>query len=111
MKAGKLKALAVTTGKRSGALPDVPTVAESGFAGYDIPIWTALMAPRGTPEPVLAKLRTTVAEILAEKDTVDRLQAQGMDPGNADAPALSKRIESDIARWSSVAKAANIKPE
>lgn len=111
VKAGKLKALAVTTGKRSAALPDVPTVAESGFAGYDIPIWTALMAPKGTPEPVLARLRTAVAEILAEKDTVDKLHAQGMDPGNADAPALSKRIEGDIARWSSVAKAANIKPE
>jgi tripartite-type tricarboxylate transporter receptor subunit TctC len=52
-----------------------------------------------------------VAEILAEKDTVDKLHAQGMDPGNADAPALSKRIEGDIARWTSVARAANIKPE
>jgi tripartite-type tricarboxylate transporter receptor subunit TctC len=111
VKAGKLKALAVTTGKRSAALPDVPTVAESGFAGYDIPIWTALMAPKGTPEPVLARLRTAVAEILAEKDTVDKLHAQGMDPGNADAPGLSKRIEGDIARWTSVARAANIKPE
>lgn len=111
VKAGKLKALAVTTGKRSAALPDVPTVAESGFAGYDIPIWTALMAPAGTPEPVLARLRTAVGEILQEKDTIERLQAQGMEPGNADAPALRKRIESDIARWSSVAKAANIQPQ
>ena len=111
VKAGKLKALAVTTGKRSAALPDVPTVAESGFAGYDIPIWTALMAPKGTPEPVLARLRTAVAEILQEKDTVDKLHAQGMDPGNADAQALARRIEGDIARWSGVARAANIKPE
>lgn len=111
IKGGKLRALAVTTGKRSAALPDVPTVAESGYAGYDIPIWTALMAPKGTPEPVLAQLRAAVSEFLKEKDTIDKMHALGLDPGDADAPALSRRITSDIARWSAVAKAANIKPE
>jgi tripartite-type tricarboxylate transporter receptor subunit TctC len=111
VKAGKLKALAVTTAKRSPALPDVPTVSESGVPGYDAPIWTALMAPKGTPEPVLAKLRTTVAEILKEKDTVEKMHALGLEPGDADGAGLTKRIASDIARWSSVAKVANIKPE
>lgn len=111
VKGGKLRALAVTTGKRSTALPDVPTVAESGYAGYDIPIWTAFMAPKGTPEPVLAKLRTAVGEILKDKDMVDKMHALGMDPGDADAPALGKRIATDIARWTEVARTANIKPE
>ena len=111
IKGGKLRALAVTTGKRSSALPDVPTIAESGYPGYDAPIWTALMAPKGTPEPVLAKLRTTMAEILKDKDTIDRMQALGLDPGNADAAALGKRIASDISRWEAVAKSANLKPE
>jgi tripartite-type tricarboxylate transporter receptor subunit TctC len=111
VKAGKLRALAVTTGKRSAAFPDIPTVAESGISGYDVPIWTALMAPRGTPEPVLAKLRAAVKDILSEKDTVDKMHALGMDPGNADSAALGKRIAADIARWNGVAKAANIKPE
>ena len=111
VKAGKLRALAVTTGTRSSAFPDVPTVAESGVSGYDVPIWTALLAPKGTPEAVLSRLRTAVREILAEKDTVERMQALGMDPGNTDSQALSRRITTDIARWSSVAKAANIKPE
>lgn len=111
VKAGKLKALAVTTGKRSAALPDVPTIAESGYAGYDIPIWTALMAPKGTPEPVLVKLRTAVAEILKEKDTVDKMHGLGLEPGDADSAALARRITTDIARWSDVAKTANIKPE
>jgi tripartite-type tricarboxylate transporter receptor subunit TctC len=111
IKAGKLKPLAVTTGKRSPALPDVPTIAESGYAGYDIPLWTALMAPKGTPEAVLAKLRSTVGEILADKATIDALHAQGMEPGNADSAALGKRIVSDIARWSRVAETAHIEPK
>lgn len=111
VKAGKLKALAVTTGKRSAALPDVPTIAESGVPGYDVPIWTALMAPKGTPAPVLAKLRAAVAEILKEKDTIDRMHALGLDPGDADHAALSRRIVADIARWTNVAKTAGIKPE
>lgn len=111
IKAGKLKALAVTTAKRSAALPDIPTAAESGVPGYDVPIWTALMAPKGTPEPVLAKLRAAVKDILAEKDTIDKLQALGMDAGNTDGPALMRRISADITRWAAVAKTANIKPE
>lgn len=111
IKAGKLTALAVTTGKRSAALPDVPTVAESGVLGFDVPIWTALLAPKGTPASVLAQLRSAVAEILKEKDTVERLNALGMDPGDSDATALSKRIVSDIAQWSAVAKTSNIQPQ
>lgn len=111
IKAGKLRALAVTTGKRSAAFPDVPTVAESGYGGYDVPIWTALVAPRGTPEPVLARLRSAVAEFLKERDTIDRMHALGMDPGDVDSAALAKRIASDIERWRQVAKAANIQAQ
>ena len=111
VKAGKLKALAVTTAKRSAALPDVPTIAESGYPGYDTPIWTALMAPKGTPAPVLARLRSAVAEILKDKDTAEKMHALGLDPGDADSAALARRIAADIERWSSVAKTANIKAE
>lgn len=111
IQAGKLKALAVTTATRSSALPDVPTVAESGYAGYDIPIWTALMAPKGTPEPVLAKLRAPVAEILKDPDTVQKMRKLGLEPGNADSAALAKRIHNDIARWKRVAAGAHIEPQ
>ncbi|RRH90333.1 tripartite tricarboxylate transporter substrate binding protein [Variovorax beijingensis] len=111
VKAGKLKALAVTTAKRSAALPDVPTIAESGYPDYDTPIWTALMAPKGTPESVLVKLRSAISEILKEKDTVEKMHALGLDPGNADSAALGRRIAADIERWTQVAKTANIKPE
>ncbi|MDM0068337.1 tripartite tricarboxylate transporter substrate binding protein [Variovorax sp. J31P207] len=111
VKGGKLKALAVTTAKRSAALPDVPTIAELGYPGYDAPIWTALMAPKGTPAPVLGKLRSAVGEILKDKDMIEKMHALGMDPGDADAAALSRRIATDIARWGQVAKAANIQSE
>ncbi|WP_243736985.1 tripartite tricarboxylate transporter substrate binding protein [Cupriavidus sp. L7L] len=111
MKSGKLRALAVTTAKRSPAWPGVPTVAESGVPGFDVPIWTALMAPKGTPKPVLDKLRSNLKEILAEKDTIDRFVALGMEPGNTDSQALADRISSDIKRWAMVAKTANIKPQ
>src|SRR5690606_34415975 len=107
---GRLKALAVTTGKRSAAFPDIPTVAESGFPNYDVTIWTGLMAPKGTPEPILQKLRTAMAEILQEKDTIEKMHALGMDPGNTDAAALGQRIVQDIARWDAVATTANLKP-
>lgn len=108
---GKLKALAVTTAKRSAALPDVPTIAEAGYAGYDVPIWTALMAPKGTPESALAKLRAALDEILKEESTVERMQTLGLDPGDVDSAALGRRIVSDIARWTAVAKKANIEPK
>lgn len=111
VKAGKLKALAVTTGQRSSALPDLPTVAESGFKGYDAPIWTALMAPKGTPEPVLAKLRAAMKDILQEKDMLEKLRTLGMDAGNTDGPALKTRISDDIKRWGEIAKRAGIKSE
>lgn len=111
VKAGKLKALAVTTPKRSSALPDVPTVAEAGFKGFDATIWTALMAPKGTPEEVLSRIRSAIKEILAEKDTIDKLRTLGMEPGDTDGVALSRRISRDIRTWTDVAKRAGIKPE
>lgn len=111
VKAGKLKALAVTTPKRSSALPDIPTVAETGFKGFDATIWTALMAPKGTPAEVLSRIRPAVKEILQERDTLEKLRTLGMEPGDTDEIALSKRISSDIRVWTAVAKSAGIKPE
>ena len=109
IRAGTLKGLAVTTEARSSALPDVPTVSESGYKGYAAPIWSAFMAPAGTPEPVLARLREAMAEILKDHDFVDKLPALGMDPGNTDAAALRQRISTDIRRWSEIARRTHLK--
>ncbi|NLY27678.1 MAG: tripartite tricarboxylate transporter substrate binding protein [Alcaligenaceae bacterium] len=111
VKNGMVKGLAVTTAQRSPALPDVPTIAESGFPGFDVPIWTALMAPKGTPDNVLKTLRTAMADILVEPDMIERLAQLGMNPGNVDADALQKRIRDDIARWRPLAEAAKMTPQ
>jgi tripartite-type tricarboxylate transporter receptor subunit TctC len=111
IKAGKLKALAVTTANRSIALPDIPTVSESGFKGYEAPLWTSLLAPKGTPVAVLNRLNSAMKDILSDKDMIDKLNILGMDSGNTDTVALSKRISEDIKRWSQIAKSSGIKPE
>lgn len=111
IKAGKLNALAVTTAQRSSALPNVPTVSELGFKGYDAPIWTGFLAPKGTPKPVIDTLRNAMKDILQDKELVEQLKGLGMDIGNTDSAALSKRISTDIKRWSEVAKKSGLQPE
>lgn len=111
IKAGRLGAVAVTTARRSSVLPDVPTLAESGVKGYDVAIWTGLVTPAGTPPEVTARLRAALADILADKDVQARLAALGMDAGHTDTAVFSRLIASDLARWSAVAKAANIKAD
>ncbi|RYZ13115.1 MAG: tripartite tricarboxylate transporter substrate binding protein [Comamonadaceae bacterium] len=108
---GKLRALAVTTARRSKVLPDVPTVAESGTPGYDVPIWTGLVAPAGTPAEATDRLKAALKQVLAEPDTIVRLQALGMEPGNVDSAAFGRQITGDIQRWTALARSANIKAE
>lgn len=108
---GRLRALAVTTAARSAVLPDVPSVAEGGVKGYDVFIWTGLVVPKRTPAEVSVRLRTALKEILAEKDVAVRLRALGMEPGHTDSAAFARQISADLARWSAVAKAANIKAD
>ena len=108
IKAGKIRALAVTTAKRSPVLPDVPTVAEAGVPGYDVPIWTGLVVPKGTPVEVTNVLRDALKDILAEKDVVAGLEKIGMEPGHTDAAAFGRQITGDLAKWTAVAKSAGI---
>jgi tripartite-type tricarboxylate transporter receptor subunit TctC len=111
LKSGKLRALAVTSAKRSQALPDVPTTLELGVKGFDVTIWTALLAPKATPEPILAKLRAATQEILKDKEIIAKLNGLGMDPGHIDHNALAKTIVNDIAMWRAVAQTTKLKSE
>jgi tripartite-type tricarboxylate transporter receptor subunit TctC len=109
IKAGKLRALAVTSAKRAAALPDVPTVAEAGVPGYEASSWFGLVAPAGTPKEIVDKTRDAIAKAWARPDVREKLLGQGADPV-ADTPEeFAKYIDSEIAKWAKVVKASGAK--
>jgi tripartite-type tricarboxylate transporter receptor subunit TctC len=111
IKGGKLRALAVTTPQRLPALPNVPTVAESGLPGYDTSTWGGLLAPAGTPKPVVAKLSAEVTRILALPDVRERMLAAGVEPVGGTPAQFTAFVGSDMVKWAKVAQAAGIQPE
>ena len=110
MRAGKLKALAVTSVARLGALPNVPTMQESGLANYDLTPWVGLVVPAGTPPPIIDKLAAWHRQIGATDDAKKALLAFGMDPLEGDAAAMAALLKRDIARWAQFVKFAKIAP-
>ncbi|PJI97862.1 tripartite-type tricarboxylate transporter receptor subunit TctC [Acidovorax sp. 69] len=99
IKAGKLRALAVTTAKRSSTLPDVPTLQESGFAGFDIGTWFGVLAPARTPADVVARLNTEMVKVIQSPDFQKRMQDIGAEPiGNTPAQ-MAEQIAADTARF------------
>jgi tripartite-type tricarboxylate transporter receptor subunit TctC len=103
-KQGKLKALAVTSAKRSFLAPEMPTLAESGLAGYDISSWQALFAPAGIPKPVLDRLYTETAKALKSPDVTKRLQDLGLDAGGMTPEELGAKIRDDIPKLSKIVR-------
>lgn len=103
-KQGLLKALAVTTSKRSFVAPDVPTMAEAGLTGYDITSWQALFAPAGVPKEIIARLHAETAKALKAPDVAKRLQDLGLDAGGIAPEALSAIIRNDIPRLGKVVR-------
>jgi tripartite-type tricarboxylate transporter receptor subunit TctC len=108
---GKLRALAVSTAKRSAALPETPTIAESGLPGYHMNTWNSLVVPRGTPAPIVQRLNAEVVGILNEPEVKDRLKQQGIDPDPGTPAQLAAHIKSEVARFASLIKAIGLKPE
>jgi tripartite-type tricarboxylate transporter receptor subunit TctC len=111
VKGGKLRALAVTTAARSSAAPEIPTVAESGFAGYDAPAWYGILAPAGTPPEVIARLNAEMAKALAAPDLRQRLANIGVDPAPGTPAELQRLIRDETLLWTKVIKAAGIKAD
>jgi tripartite-type tricarboxylate transporter receptor subunit TctC len=105
IKAGKLRALAVTSLARSQALPDVPTLAESGLPGFEASSWFGVLAPAGTPANIVAKLNTAVAAWLASPAAKEQLAAQGAIPAGGSPDAFVKHIADESAKWAKVVKA------
>ena len=109
VKAGKLKALAVTTEKRSALVPDLPTMAESGVPGFDISTWFGIMAPAGTPPDVIAKWNTDLVKVLNSPDMRERMTAQGAEAA-PDTPAeFSAFIARELAKYARIVKASGAK--
>ena len=112
IKAGKLKALAVTSASRSAALPDLPTIAEAGgpaLKGYEASSWFGLMAPAGTPPEVVAKLQQETAKALLSPALKERLQAQGAIPGGMSSAAFASFIAAETQKWTAVVKVSGAK--
>jgi len=108
IKSGKLKALAMTGRARSRALPEVPTVAESGLTGFQSSLWYALMAPAGTPTAVIQRLNTETARIVRLPAVSEQLLAQGADPIGNSPQELTAFLRADIERWKKVVREAKI---
>ena len=110
-KSGKLRALAVSTVKRSPAAPDVPTAAEAGVPGYDSSLWYGLLLPAGAQPTLVAKLNKATNDALRAPDLVERFAALGAEPVGSTAAALGKTIADEIIKWGRVIKSAGIRGE
>ena len=111
IRAGQLRALVTSGRTRVAALPEVPTVAESGIAGYEAALWVSLVAPTATPPAILARLNREMNDILASVEGKEALVAQGMEGEPGPPETVSERIRSDIRKWRDVAAQAGIRAE
>jgi tripartite-type tricarboxylate transporter receptor subunit TctC len=111
VKSGKLRALAMTSAKRSTVLPDVPTLAEAGVPGYDFSAWFGIIAPAKTPSEVIARLNAEIARAMQAPDVRDKLAAQGVEPTVSTSADFARQIEQEYKHGAEFAKAANLKPE
>ena len=111
VKAGKLRALAVASPKRSASLPDVPTVAEGGVSGFEVASWQAIFAPAGTPKDIVRRLNTEIAQIMKMPDIQARMAELGFEPAGGPPEELAELQRNDLVKWAKVVREAGIKPE
>ena len=111
VKSGRLRAIAVTTAKRLAAEPNVPTLAESGVAGYDVPLWHGLIGPKDLPRPVVERINAEVGKILKLRETAEQLQTDGVSPAGGTAEEFRERIQKEIALWRKVVAVTGVKVE
>jgi tripartite-type tricarboxylate transporter receptor subunit TctC len=111
-KEGKLKALAVSTGKRVLGAPDIPTIAESGVPGFDVATWESIQVPAGTPPDIVAKLNAAVREAAANKELRQKMINLGFEPDGQKSPAeVAQFVKSEMNKWGKVVRERNIKVE
>jgi tripartite-type tricarboxylate transporter receptor subunit TctC len=111
VRAGKVKALGVGGAKRTPLLPDVPTIAESGAPGYEFTVWWGMLAPAGTPQPIIAKLNQEIGLILAQPESAQKLAAEGAEPRIVSPAEFARILARDTEKWIRVAREAGIKAQ
>ena len=109
VRAGRMRALGVTTAKRSGAAPEIPSLAEQGLTGFDVATWYGFLAPAGTPKPIIDTLYCALAEFVADPAVKERMAGIGVEPMTLSPDQFAARIKSDLARWGEVARAAGVR--
>ena len=110
-KAGRLRPLAVGTAKRSPSLPEVPTVAESGYPGFEVSLWLGFFAPKGTPAPILKQLHGELVTIAQSPDMKEQFERNGAEPVTTTPAELTKLVKVEIEKYSKVIRTAGIKLE
>ena len=110
-KSGRARALAVGTPKRSPSLPDVPTVAESGYPGFDASLWLAIMAPAGTPQPIIERLNREIVAVVGAADTREAFDKAGTEPLTGTPADLAAMIRDGVPKYAQIIKTAGVKAE
>ncbi len=109
VRAGKMKAYAVSSAKRSALAPEVPTVAEAGLPGYEVSVWFGVLAPAGTPQPVVQRLNAEIVKIVNAPDVRERFGKQGVEVQTSTPEQYQAFVRSEVGRWAKVIKEAGIK--
>ena len=109
LKAGKLKGLGISSAKRVSSVPDVPTFIESGLDGMVVNSWTGVLAPRGTPRPIVDRLQREIAAVLADPEVRERYAVLGIEPSGNTPDEYAAQIRADLAQWGPIARRANIR--
>ena len=112
VRAGRFRAFGVTSRARASEVPDIPTIAEAGVAGYEAVQWFGILAPAGTPREIIARLHRELVQAMQDEEIRKRFRADGADPVFSRAPEdFAALIRSELARWAKVARAAKIEPQ
>ena len=111
LKAGKMKAIAVTGTQRSVLFPSIPTVAESGVPGYEVNVWFGMQLPGGTPNPLVERMNRDIVRVLKEPAIIKRFREQGVEVIASSPAAFSQLVQSEVVKWTQVIRDANIKVE
>jgi tripartite-type tricarboxylate transporter receptor subunit TctC len=111
VRSGKLKVIALTTAKRSQAIPEVPTIAESGVPGYDATLWYGMLAPPRTPDNIVKRMNAELATALKNADLVQKLSTQAVEPHHTSPEQFAALIRAELAKWSKVIRTSGVKAD